>query len=387
MKVAFVAFFLCLSIQVEAQSKILLSFLESLSTSFFPGNVICYWQGIIGANEIDPAICTHIIYSFVGVDDKGNLNYMQLSESEATSKMNALINLRVKNANLKFLAAVGGGANDGVTANFSRLAADANARTKFASNAVAFIKKHKLSGLDIDWEFPETENDKKNFVLLLQSLKKAFTPSRYLLTCAVSAYKWQAEISYDIPKISAAVDFISLMAYDFYGPWSEKIDHHARMYSTKYDSDYLKECNCASSVAYWLAQKAAPGKLILGIPTYGNTFVLKTSNANHIGDLYDIPATKGNDATMGYNTFCAIKDESWKIVYNTTYRVYYAYDKDTWFGYDTIEQVVAKAKFIKSNRLGGAMFWSIDTDDSQNDCKQGKFALIASTNRELKRFF
>ena len=32
-------------------------------------------------------------------------------------------------------------------------------------------------------------------------------------------------------------------------------------------------------------------------------------------------------------------------------------------GYDTIKSVTAKAEYVKSTGLGGAMFWDLATDD------------------------
>lgn len=44
--------------------------------------------------------------------------------------------------------------------------------------------------------------DKKNFVILLRELKEAFRPKGYILTAAVSAGKYFADIAYDIPQVS-----------------------------------------------------------------------------------------------------------------------------------------------------------------------------------------
>ena len=41
----------------------------------------------------------------------------------------------------------------------------------------------------------------------------------------------------------------------------------------------------------------------------------------------------------------------------------YAYKGDQWVGYDTIDYVKEKAKYILDNELGGAMFWDLSTDD------------------------
>lgn len=51
---------------------------------------------------------------------------------------------------------------------------------------------------------------KENFVLLTQELKVAFQPFGFLLTAAVSAGQVTIDIAYDIPRLSANLDFINV---------------------------------------------------------------------------------------------------------------------------------------------------------------------------------
>ncbi len=50
----------------------------------------------------------------------------------------------------------------------------------------------------------------ENFILMLQELKAAFQPFGYLLTSAVSPGQINIDIAYDIPRLSAALDFINV---------------------------------------------------------------------------------------------------------------------------------------------------------------------------------
>lgn len=49
-------------------------------------NIICYWQAILPASEIDPDICTHIVYSFIGVTGDGDLNYLYVDKADVESE-------------------------------------------------------------------------------------------------------------------------------------------------------------------------------------------------------------------------------------------------------------------------------------------------------------
>ena len=52
------------------------------------------------------------------------------------------------------------------------------------------------------------------------------------------------------------------------------------------------------------------------------------------------------------------------------------YKGSQWLSYDDVESVTAKAKYIKDLDLGGAMMWSIDTDDFQGICGGKRFPLL-----------
>lgn len=298
-------------------------------------------------------------------------------------KIISLVNLKQQNPRLKVLAAVGG-ANDELSKAFSKLSSSEQTRKNFVNNVSSFIRRYSLDGIDIDYEFPITQQDKLNFVLLLQSLKKALKASNYILSVAVAADKWRANAIYDIPKIAQSVDLINLMSYDYHGTWNEDVGHHAQMYPHRDDTFYRRELNCAASASYWVAKGAPPEKLNFGIPTYGNSFVLSSPKEHKIGSPVNVTETRKSRGPKGYNEFCAIKQNGWTQHFDTNYRVYYAVKGLLWFGFDSIQQVSMKAKFVRYNKLGGVVFWSLDNDDYSSFCGQGKFPLIKAVLEEFE---
>jgi len=294
------------------------------------------------------------------------------------------VNLKAINPKLITMLAVGG-ASDKLSAAFSTLASSITARTSFAANLIALSKRFLVDGIDIDWEFPESADDRRNFIALLGELSEAFKTFNLILSVAVAPDKWRAKDFYEIQSISQIVDFINLMTYDFHGSWSPKVSHHAQMYPHHNDSDYMRELNCAASVTYWLINGAAPEKLNLGIPTYGKTFVLADKKNHKITSDVNSNETKAAQATIGYDEYCTIKQTGWKQQFDTNYRVYYAVKGLSWLGFDSIQQVEMKAKYVKAHKLGGVMFWSLDTDDYSGNCESGKFPLISSAYKELNK--
>ncbi len=53
----------------------------------------------------------------------------------------------------------------------------------------------------------------------------------------------------------------------------------------------------------------------------------------------------------------------WTVVRDPHYMVPYAYKNRQWIGYDDEQSLTLKTYYLLSKGLGGAMLWSIETDD------------------------
>lgn len=161
-----------LAVSVDAQSEFIFKIVFSRYWSIkwvallgFSEKNVCYWYGEIAGSQIDPFMCTHIIYSFLGIDGQGGINHLYRSEGQAegnkkwylsvkirlknyfsTGLIRQITNLRSQNPNLKILAAVGG-YNEPMVPLWSSLAANANYRSTFANNIYNFIVKNNLNGI------------------------------------------------------------------------------------------------------------------------------------------------------------------------------------------------------------------------------------------------
>lgn len=68
---------------------------------------------------------------------------------------------------IRFLCLFTGGWSFG-TQKFKDMSATRYTRQTFIYSAVPFLRTHNFDGLDVDWEYPKGNDDKKNFVLLLK---------------------------------------------------------------------------------------------------------------------------------------------------------------------------------------------------------------------------
>lgn len=128
--------------------------------------------------------------------------------------------------------------------------------------------------------------------------------------------------------------------------------------------------------------------MILGIPTYGRTFTLRDPAQNKVGDFHSGPGKGGpytNEAGMiGYNELCEKqKANHWLNQWDAQQKVPYTQSENQWISYDNEESVGLKTKLALDLRLGGAMVWSIETDDFRGICYSGKYPLLNTIKKVL----
>lgn len=368
--------------------------------------VVCFWgtwaayrtgNGKFEVSNIDPTICTHIIYSFMGAKEDGSVtyldSYLDLSENWGKGYIDKFIALKSQNPSVKLMMSIGGW--NAESAVYSKIAATATGRETFAQNVLNMINKHGFDGFDFDWEYPAQRNsvygsaDKANFVALLQTLKSKLAANGKLLTIAVAVVEASASLSYDIPNVAKNVDFINLMSYDLHGSWEGVTGINAPLYAGSADiSSYQKQLNIDAIVNYWVAQGAPRHKLILGIPLYGRSFTLSNSNNYGVGAATSGAGNAGSfvpeSGFLAYGEICLnIKNGVFSRYWENTQKVPYAVGGNQWVGYDDSESIAYKINYIKDNSLGGAMFWSIETEDFNNLCGNGKFPLVRMTYQAL----
>jgi chitinase len=204
---------------------------------------------------------------------------------------------------------------------------------------------------------------------LLQTIKQTIG-SDYFLSTALGTSAWRTNLSYDIPSIFEAVDFVNLMTYDFHGSWESKTGIHGALYRSALDPT---DQNLDAAVRLVLDRGAPKEKIIVGIPAYGNVFTLADPNQNGVG----APATGAG--SWRFNEICQRTNaNSLTYVWDDDQKVPYAYSGSSWVGYDDVKSVTIKAQYINDNGLGGAMIWKIDSDDYSGACGLGKYPLMSA---------
>lgn len=295
-------------------------------------------------------------------DHRGDLKHLdeELDKGMDGYHIDRFLEMKSKNPNIKLMVSFGGAKVS--TELFSVMAANSDSRTKFAENVAKFCEKYGLDGMDLDWEYPclghDSASDKINFTLLLRELKEKL--GEKILSIAAAAYPSKAAESYDIAEVSKIVDFVNLMTFD---PQRKEIaEHNAALLTT---DNQLSISDC---VDYWVREGCPKDKIVLGIPTYGRSYTLRS---------YKTGAGPGSTKNAGFLECNEIFEKKSEDGADCSQ---YVLEEDHWVGYNSVTSVTKKCEYIKKEELGGAMFWTLETEDFRDRSGYQMFPLMKAAN-------
>ncbi|XP_039482039.1 probable chitinase 10 isoform X2 [Drosophila santomea] len=347
--------------------------------------------------QIDPNLCSVIIYSFASLDT----DHLTIREFDSWVDLDNQYYRRVTSLGVPVLIALGGW-TDSSGSKYSRLVSDNLRRRVFVSSVSSFLLRHGFSGLHLDWNYPKCwqsdcsrgpATDRPNLTKLLRELRTEFhsVNPKFQLGVAISGYKEIIMEAYDFPALSDIVDYMTVMTYDYHGAWEKKTGHVSPLYGLS--SDTYPQYNTNYTMQLLLKMGAKREKLVLSIPFYGQSFTL--AHAQQILAGPGVAATGPGEAgeltkqpgMLAYYEICErLTKFKWKSDrdLNLTFGPF-AMLNDQWVGYDDATSVQAKARYAANNNFAGVAAWTVDLDDFRNLCCSESYPLLRAINRELGR--
>jgi chitinase len=294
---------------------------------------------------------THINHDGVSFDANGSLSVPQgFLEPELITLAHA--------SGVKVLLLIGGDFT-GVESNGTLL--------PLIENLSAFAAKHNYDGFDIDWEYPETTQDRDFFVELMAGLRE--TNSNYVLS--LDAAPWGGS-GYDLIHLQQSIDYFNIMMYDCAGPWTDDGQLNSPIFWDWHDPEPW-ECQpggSAEGAAKIFLKEVPPLQLNMGMPFYGYFYTNVTQlfgacpNAQHTSDGNCDNAV----LTENYAPFIKsrINQDGWETFYDPIALVPYMLRKDGTNGYITYDDPVSTYLRVSYSDwmlgLGGTFMWSLDAD-------------------------
>jgi len=150
----------------------------------------------------------------------------------------------------------------------------------------SFHKSNQISS----WEYPGrqgagfnvvSKHDAINFLSFLEELRKDPVGSSLVLSACASVVPFTGEDgkpSRDISGFSVVLDFISLMNYDVWGPWSNSVGPNAPLDDTCAASEY-QIASAISAVRLWTDAGMPRKQIVLAVAGYGREYRVRRSDA------------------------------------------------------------------------------------------------------------
>lgn len=277
-----------------------------------------------------------------------------------------------------------GGWNNSQDGQFEAATATPKKAEHLAQSMVDFMTEYGFDGVDVDWEYPTTEQSAKQFTTLIKSLREKLTAlgkendEYYQLSAAVSTnHKMMGYIN---PReTSKLLDTVNVMSYDFNGAFNPETGHNAPLYANKLDKD--QKLNTAAAMdEYHRVYGVAKSKLLVGVPYYGRGWggVKGNEIAAGLPGLFDAGTAtvqgKWDDegeftGTNPYSLLAQIEQDPGFVKYRDgESRVPYLFNQSTgvFYTYDDPASVQQKVDFILDEGYGGAIVWDISGDTADH---------------------
>nr|CAI5843271.1 unnamed protein product [Callosobruchus analis] len=246
-----------------------------------PERVVCYhaswsWQrlgnGKFEVENIDPNLCTHLIYAFVGLNPDGTIKVLDKRMDVDNNNFKKFNALKQRNPKLVTIVAIGGWEE---SATFSPVVSDPKLRATLVTSAVKFMQTYGFNG--------------------------------YL-------------------------DMINVMSYDYHGPWdvNKVTGHHSGLYPSAVDvTEAAKQLNVRGADP----QKLNLGVPFYGRSFTLTNPSNPALGAPISGPGKPGPYNK-DSGSLGYDEILKIqKDGSWTYVWDDKQKVPHAYKGNQWVKY------------------------------------------------------
>ncbi|KAG0987906.1 hypothetical protein G6F29_002143 [Rhizopus arrhizus] len=346
-------------------------------------------------SKIDFNRYTHINYAFA-VMIKGNTPVWS-DPASIEAQLPQLVSAAHKK-NVKVLTSIGGWTG---SLTFSTMAKKASSRKEFIHWCIQHMKKFKLDGIDIDWEYPgrqgagcntfDEKNDVKNFLTLLEELHQAIR-REFKEKKEITIAAFVNPLKEDVSRFAKVLDRVNVMTYDINGAWNAQTGPNAPLVAPQ------GQISFSSSIESWIKAGMPPHQLTGGLAFYGRSTTAKV-NMLKTKSLYQdqvqgtIPQGDQDD-TFSQDPYCS-KDPgglsgTWQYSHLLSQQVLKTAQKAkkpwvrTWdeatstpwlfnpktnifISYDDPKSIAKKACYAYKKDLAGLMVWAINQDTDQHD--------------------
>jgi len=300
------------------------------------------------AAQIPYGKLTHINHAGVNLNSDGTL-------SVPDGFLEPALLTKAHEAGVKVLLLLGGG-------GFPALATP-GVLDLAVGNLWTFVSEKGYDGVDIDWEFPSTAQDRKTFLALMTALWEVFPRPTYTISADIPPWGGGG---YDLKGVEPHVDYYNVMMYDCAGPWTDDGQLNSPIFWDTHDPEPW-ECqpggSAQAAIHIFVDENGiSRAKLNMGTPFYGYFY---TNVRRLFGPCTNCESTV---LTKNYGTYFKqrINHLGWQTFYDSIALVPYMLRTDGKPGFITYDDSVST--YYRTwysdwaQGLGGTFMWSLDAD-------------------------
>ena len=248
---------------------------------------------------------------------------------------------------------------------------------QFATQCEWLINNYKFDGIDVQWKFPEREEEMNNYSLLLQTVRERLDKlglehggATYGLTASMPCNSGNEDgKSYDdvianqVSNLDQIVTEINLDTMNFHGTKAKTAGFNAPLYTNTDEVDYTSVNGC---VLQYLKNGASRDRINVGLPFYGHSYkdALEIGDACHpnwLGECSDTITWRRDWGTPKYYN-----------IYDLLPTMPSYFDKETLtpvalnekgvVSYDDPKSICYKTEYVMMNQLNGVVIHELGMD-------------------------
>lgn len=238
---------------------------------------------------------------------------------------------------------------------------------EFADALVEKVKNYGYDGIDIDYEFPQSQSIHENFVRFMRHAREGLdklseeTGKEYILSMAVPGTQWAWSL-FDMDALKDIVSYFNIMNYDTYAERGFALHH-----TSPYDNALIPGGSVASDIALYLKNGIPAEKIAPGCGLYSRKWTgVEAGDNPDLPGLYQ-PGKNDTNSYLHYSVLASsyINKHGYVRYWDDNAKAPYLYNKNTkeFFSYDDPESVSYKVDLVKKYGIGGIMLFDYCTCD------------------------
>ncbi len=329
--------------------------------------------------KINFGLYTHLCHAFVVADEDGTIRANRSCPSKE-------LVADAHQAGVKVLLSLGGWGWD---KQFAAITSKPEAEDRYVKSVLAIVEENDYDGIDLDWEYPDTEEEIVGFERMSRRFRKELDAMgqrkgrRLLQTMAAAAnpptLKWlKNELLLD------TMDWVNVMTYDYAGEWTNYAGHHSPLFASSKQPGTPRSTEL--SMKYLVERGMPANRLAVGLPLYGKGFAVSEPYASTKDAKSSRVPGGGNYA----NIEKLIREQGWRRQWDDETKNSWAVaaDGSAVIGYDDAQSLALKTEWAMKQGFRGVFFWQIGGDqlpDGTNPLQKAARKKLDESQRILSR--